>query len=313
MTMNKQLLGCLILTTLGAQAAVNFTANYTDSTGFGFDDATLGADRKTAFEHALTIMESYFGESYMGQEIVVDAMFANLGGSATSATLGFAGSTTAHLVSGEIVGASLGSNLTLSDINGATSEIQITFNADVDGPVVFGASGFYYGTDAMPGSESDFVTTALHEISHGLGISSQIQSDGTFLNDPFPARFDTFLYDAAVGGTALTALSDADRQAAITSGDLWWGGANAVAANGGNRVQMYAPSPYEPGSSVSHLDEATYSTLTLGPSLSGNLITHEFDPIELGLFADLGWATIPEPSSVLLLGFSAIALLRRRR
>ena len=47
----------------------------------------------------------------------------------------------------------------------------------------------------------------------------------------------------------------------LTGGDagLYFGGANAVAANSGNPVPLYTPNPWESGSSMSHLDDDTFT------------------------------------------------------
>lgn len=301
-----------------SSANIDFVADYSgDGVSEGFNDPTLGALRKSAFEYSLGIWEGYLGESYSGETITVRAVFDPEGGTANSAVLGFARAETLHFTSfPTFAGAPLANHLNQTDNNGLTNEIRITFNSDVDGSFVLGNHDFYYGTDANPGNNSDFITTALHEIAHGLGFSSDITSDGSLLNSGFSKIYDQFLYDASVGGTALSGMTDAQRLTAITSGDLYWSGANATTANGGDRVELYAPNPYKSGSSVSHLDEDTLGHLTLSPSLNDNIINHEISNIELGMLQDMGWqiTAVPEPSTtVLLLSMAAIALTRRQR
>lgn len=305
--------------TLSASANVNFVPDYSgDAAGEGFNDPALGAARKAAFEFSLGIWEDYLMNSYAGETVTVRAVFDSQGGTMTSATLGSASANDAALTTAPLfAGTPLASHLNGFDTNGVSHDISITFNSDVDNATVLGTTDFYYGTDATPGTDVDFVDVALHEIGHGLGFSSDIRSDGSLLNPAFSKIYDQFLFDAAVGGTALSGMTDAQRLTAITSGNLYWSGANATAANGGNRVEIYAPNPYEPGSSVSHVDEGTHGTLTMSPSANGNIIDHQLSNLELGMLQDMGWTVIypvPEPSTLtLILGVSMIALGVRRR
>ena len=56
-------------------------------------------------------------------------------------------------------------------------------------------------------------------------------------------------------------------------------------ANG--RVKVYAPNPYEGGSSVSHWDVSAYPSLLMEPAISGNL-SSDVD-LTLAHFSDIGW------------------------
>jgi len=295
---------------------INFVADYSaEGANEGFNDPALGASRRDAFAYALGIWESYLVNSYVGETITVQAVFDPLGGSSDSATLGRASANSGAVVDRPIfAGTPLASHIRGFDTNGSNHDIKITFNSDIDNQFVLGPQDFYYGTDANPGFDSDFVTVALHEIAHGLDFSSDIRSDGTLKNSTLAKVYDQFLFDAVTGGNALSGMTDAERLAAITSGNLYWAGANATAANSGNRVQMFAPDPYDTGSSVSHVDETAHGELTLSPKLNDNVINHQISAIELGILEDMGWNVVPEPSTALYFSLSAIALgLRRKR
>lgn len=297
---------------------ISFVVDYSaEGASEGFNDPTLGASRRAAFAYSLSIWESYLVESYVGETITVRATFDPLGGSSNSATLGSASANSGAIISGNtFAGTPLASHINGYNTNGSAHDIEITFNSDVDNQSVLGPKDFYYGIDANPGSDSDFVTTALHEIAHGLDFNSDISSDGSLRNPTFSKIYDQFLIDAATGGNALSSMTDAERAAAITSGSLYWSGINATAANTGDRVHMFAPDPYDTGSSVSHVDETTHGELTLSPSQNGNIINHEISAIELGILEDMGWsiASVPEPSTALCLTVGILGFgLRRRR
>ena len=62
-------------------------------------------------------------------------------------------------------------------------------------------------------------------------------------------------------------------------------------ADGLNRVLLYSPDPYIPGSSVSHWDTSAFANLLMEPALNGDR-THNLDiPFDLTLrfFHDIGW------------------------
>lgn len=297
---------------------IKFEADYSaEGVNEGFNDPTLGASRRAAFAYSLSIWESYLVESYSGQTITVQAVFDPLGGSSNSATLGRAAANSGAIISGNTFAETpLASHLRGFDTNGASHDIKITFNSDIDNQTVLGPQDFYYGTDANPGFDTDFVSIAIHEIAHGLDFDSDIRSDGTLGNPTLSKIYDQFLIDAATGGTALSDMSDAEREAAITSTSLYWSGTNATSANAGNRVQMYAPDSYETGSSISHVNEDVHGDLTLSPKANDDTINHQLSAIELGILQDLGWniASVPEPSSTLCLAFGILGLgLRRSR
>jgi len=62
-------------------------------------------------------------------------------------------------------------------------------------------------------------------------------------------------------------------------------------ADAANRVLLYTPNPYVPGSSVSHWDTSAFANLLMEPNINGDL-THNVDiPFDLTLrfLLDLGW------------------------
>ncbi|MEP6625047.1 MAG: Calx-beta domain-containing protein, partial [Acidimicrobiia bacterium] len=74
-------------------------------------------------------------------------------------------------------------------------------------------------------------------------------------------------------------------------------GAQATAANGGTAPRLFAPSTWQPGSSYSHLDDATYPAgnpnSLMTPSIGANEVIHSPGPVTLGIFADTGWNVSP--------------------
>jgi hypothetical protein len=178
--------------------------------------------------------------------------------------------------------AALANQLARSDLNGAAlAEIDVVFNADVDGPVSLGSVSWYYGTDAAPGVDIDFVTIALHEIGHGLGFSNQIAASlGRYAFD-VAGVFDLQTVRPRVG--RLPELLPAERRVAWVSGQLLWDGPHVLAAHGG-LAPLFAPDPFLNGSSVSHWD--TSLPELMAPFYRGA----NHDPgLLLPALIDMGW------------------------
>ena len=55
----------------------------------------------------------------------------------------------------------------------------------------------------------------------------------------------------------------------VSGPGLFWGGANAIAANSGGRPKLFAPAGFQNGSSYSHLDENTYPAGDLNSPMTG--------------------------------------------
>lgn len=339
-------LGAALLVAFGTLAAaaapssaIVFTLLNGDDPGEGFNDPTFGTQRLQAVNYALNIWSGVLASSYVGETIQVLARFDPLGGdlfgapgaqagpvfSATDFNYIYAGPLANHLVQGDL----FPGNDASSDPYQHGFEIFAQFNSDVDNDTVLGTSNWYYGTDGHPGTDIDLVTVALHEIMHGLGFSTTYDdSTGGYsptyfdLGDgngaqPYylPTLFDAYLTTSPTGGTPLTNLTEAERQAAAASNNVYWDGDFGKAANGGVRPRIYAPITYLAGSSLIHLDEATFSNDLISPVLGLGQVIHAPSPIDIGMLRDLGWdiAAVPEPSGFALTAAVAVAIGAKRR
>jgi hypothetical protein len=332
--------GALVVDAAPSQAIV-FTLLNGDDPGEGFNDLTYGAQRLQAVNYALNIWSNVLASSYTGETIQVLARFDSLGGdlfgapgaqagavfSATDFIYTYVGPLANHIVQEDL----FPGNDASSDPYQHGFEIFAQFNSDIDNNTVLGTSNWYYGTDGHPGTDIDLVTVALHEIMHGLGFTTTYDNatggysptyfdigDG---NGPqpyyLPSLFDAYLTTNVTGGTALTSMTEAERQAAATSNNLYWDGDFGIAANGGVRPRIYSPLTFQQGSSLIHLDEATYGNDLISPVLGVGQVIHAPSLIDLGMLRDLGWdiAAVPEPSGFVLTAAVAgtIGAVRRRR
>lgn len=276
--------------------AVPVTIIYPDPAGQGFNDPTLGPARKAAFEAAA----NYVSQTLDGTvPLVITAEFTAQGGTANGAVLANAGPAgySANWQNpspprpNTWYPSGLANQLAGRDLDPAAEDINAYFNSDVDLPVVLGNRSFYYGTDGNNGTDIDFYSVALHELGHGLGFLSNQAPSGSYYGD-WPQPYDVFLKQ---GSTFLTSASAAQRQAASISGALFFDGPSTRASNGGNPSKIYAPNPYQSGSSVSHIDEATYRGLNELMTPASSEVTHQFGPIASGMFKDIGW-NVAEPA-----------------
>ena len=188
------------------------------------------------------------------------------------------------------------------DLTDDEPDIITRFNSHED-------ANWYFGTDGnTPAGKTDFVSTVLHEIAHGLGFFSFARVEEGSIRT-FSAsvgrgklRGSTpklpYIYDFFVeNGSRTTILSFPDPSFAlenqITSNDLFWNGKKGTQANGGIRPHLYAPSSWEQGSSYTHLDEITFpagnANSLMTPRLAYQEVIHDPGPITLGMLEDMGW------------------------
>ena len=86
----------------------------------------------------------------------------------------------------------------------------------------------------------------------------------------------------------------------LVSDDLFFSGPAAVDASRRSikplpMIKLYAPDPYEPGSSIAHVDQKTYADLKTGlmtPADFGSG-SDKIDILTLGIIKDMGYQLVP--------------------
>ena len=179
----------------------------------------------------------------------------------------------------------LANHLAGRDLNGDKPEIEIYLNSSF--------SKWYLGTDGnTPTTQYDFTTVVLHEFVHGFGLTDFISYNngiGSYGN----TIFESFVVNANNQSLSSFPNNSQELGKQLTSNNLFFNGANATEANGGLFPKLYAPSTWQYGSSVAHLDEKTYpkghaDALMTPLFVSGEAI-HNPGGITLGILEDLGW------------------------
>lgn len=170
------------------------------------------------------------------------------------------------------------------DLDPSSPEVEISITSNAP---------WYYGIDGRcPPRSFDLVSVILHELGHGLGFVSgnYYDSFSGFGRVDQPTPFDA--YAQLPDGRRLADLPSPSLEAgrAMTS-SLFWSGENAIKANNGIKPKLYTPSVYEPGSSISHLDEATFSqsadNAVMTPNLDAGEVFHLPGPLLLAMFEDM--------------------------
>ncbi len=195
------------------------------------------------------------------------------------------------------------------DLEAGEPDIITRFNSHED-------ANWYFGTDGnAPAGKMDFVSVVIHEIGHGLGFFSTARAEdspiGAFSSfstvrgklrggvPELPHIYDVFVVNGS--GTAITEFRDPSEHLLeqFTSNNLFWSGAKGVAANGGGRPQLYAPSTWDRGSGYAHLDETIFPAgdvnSLMTPYFDKQEAIHDPGPIALGMLEDMGWVINKAP------------------
>jgi len=256
------------------------TVNYT-----GFTDVA-----KTAVQYAASILQSVLPS---GTNITIDATMEKI---TTAGVL--AQASTTDLLAGWYINAQVpfayyaialadkiyGQSLEI----GSESDIVLYVNSAVN---------WYFGTDGKTLSyEYDLVTVVLHEMIHGLGFLDDFTAGTTtaaYGTSGMPMIYDTFIEDLSgkrLTDTLLFKNPSADLKTALTSGQLYFDGP-LIKNYSGARARLYAPSTFDAGSSVAHLDETTTLEINalMTPVINLGEAIHNPGKFTMSILGDLGW------------------------
>jgi len=205
---------------------------------------------------------------------------------------------------------SLANSITSTELNVGEFDMDIFFNSSVN---------YYFGLDGNPpGGQYDFVSVLFHEIVHGLGgtsLSKYETGSGSFglltaadfvgfpTSFPFPVLegrpsiWDSFLINNNgdyLTDTLLFPNSTIPLGNEFISNSVYFDGPNATASNGGSSPRIYAPSPFEGGSSLHHFNEVSFPHSSgngvFTPFMATNEVDHSPGPLLLAALTDIGWS-----------------------
>lgn len=336
-------MACVALVGIAAIAvapvrAATITIQVKDAAGEGFNDATpftpiggnnattLGAARLNVFREAARLWGALINSS---QPIIVEASFDPLDCQANTGVLGSAGPVWMFhdfpnrpkanvFYAGPLAEALAGSDLSqgLSD----PADITASFNSTINGTAgCLGGGYLYYGFDhQLTGHNdgrsyiADLLAVVLHELGHGLGFLSVVDSSGNGLQDsnktPLLSAFDEQLYEesTAMYWPQMTAAQRAQSATGQPTGAaLVWNGAHvngnlgrmSAGLSAGGHLRMYAPTTFDASSSVSHWDTSATPNLLMEPQYTSTTGNHA-DLTTCALY-DMGWTGNRCPDGVI--------------
>jgi hypothetical protein len=278
--------------------SAEFEIDYVENCG----TQTWPQQAQEAFEYGLSIWESHLESSV---PIRIRADWVSLQCDSNGCTLGSAGPT--RIV--QLTGAEPNTWYTIAQASAMTGQdivesiedeehdIRISMNCNFD--------NWYFGTDAStPTGLVDFVTVVLHEVGHGIGFIGSMNADNDsesgsygFGSANLPMIYDRFTEDGA--GVPLLNTSSYSNPSnnlyqALTGqrGGVFFTGINAQSVNAGVSVPLFAPSPWNSGSSYSHVNQSTYTqteNALMRPQVENAFAIHTPGPVFCGMLADWGW------------------------
>ncbi len=143
---------------------------------------------------------------------------------------------------------------------------------------------------------------ALHELGHGLGFLSSFAQDGTKLTwglGGLPTIADTYLTNSSDQPAIRFPSGTQNFKTAVTNNGLFWSGDLGKKAAEGSKPRVFAPNPWQEGSSSHHLGEYVYpqgdANSLMTPFLNGGERNVDPGPIARGVLQDIGWEPAPAP------------------
>jgi hypothetical protein len=278
--------------TTSASIVVNFNGSWT-------------SEAQAAFRFAADIWETQISSPVL---IVVDAQFGPL----DPEVLAVAGPTVIVIdfdnapQSNTWYPVATANKLAKKDQHRGGSDIQAIFSSTFP--------DWHFGTgSSTPGDKISFASVVLHELGHGLGFLGSMRVDdgsgliectgtegrGCYGYSGYPMIYDRYTENGS--GTTLLSFSNNSINLGnqLTSNNIFFNSPGGNFANGGNRIPLYAPSPWIEGSSYSHLAESlngtNHSLMTY--SISKGETIHNPGSVTLCMFAEMGW-TVTESCEV---------------
>jgi hypothetical protein len=262
--------------TVAQPEAATFAVTYS-----GFSPAA-----RAAFQRAVNIWSRQVTSSV---PITISAQFLPLG----TGVLGQAGP---HFIWRDFPGAPRAGTWYADALANKRRGAQLDPSQDIIAQFSSNFPNWHYGSGPAPAGKYDFTTVVLHEIGHGLGFlgAGRVSSGrGSVRSSGFPYIYDRFTENGA--GTAMLSFADNSTSLAaqLQSNNLFFDSARVRAANGNLRAKLFAPAVFQPGSSYSHLNEATYlrgnPNSLMTPQLGQGETIRSPGAIALAIFRTSGW------------------------
>ena len=196
------------------------------------------------------------------------------------------------LINNALYPVALAEKLAGRNMNSDEPDIICTFNSNI---------AWYYGTDGnTPETKYDFVTAALHEIAHGLGISGflNVKNNTGFFdnNENLPSIYDTYIHNLQNHKLADRDFFESPSEKIfyeLTSENLSFY-CNTHEHEPSDRVKLFAPSVWKKGSSIYHLEEETSAEpgKLMTPYTARGEAVHNPGSEIMMVLSEMGWKTV---------------------
>ena len=175
------------------------------------------------------------------------------------------------------------------NLNGNNPDILATFNSDFP--------DWYIAIDGFPTTKQiDLYSVVLHEMGHGLGFIGQVNVNGTEAGYGAPGIFDQFMVNTAgvsLMDTVKFKNPSTTLKTQLSSNSLFLTSPSILRNNNGEKAKLYAPTTFNEGSSIYHVDQAKYKVgdpnALMTPQIARGETTREVGPIVTSAFGDFGW------------------------
>ena len=183
----------------------------------------------------------------------------------------------------------------------------VSLNTDLQDDIslaVNSSINWYLGTDGqVPAQKYDLITVALHEICHGLGFFDSFNTDGTTGSwgiNSVPMIYDSFVENS--NGNRLTDTlkflnNSTDLRSQLIGNQLYFNGPLLRNYSDSQhysilRAKLYAPSIWDAGSSISHLEKTialSQENSLMAPFIDLGEALHDPGKYTFSILGDLGW------------------------
>lgn len=262
---------------------ITFDITYEDPVGSGFFHTTDGANRQARLEEALTYVSNVLNMEGTIEVRVEESLNVASG---TLASAGSFYSTASGFTNGTAY--SRLKNGTKPYIN--YPEIRVIVN--------FGYN-WNTTTSAPTAGRFDFLTVMTHELTHGFGFVSLSGSTGaSVINTNTYSVLDSMMVRMTGNKYMFTGTPPSFKGTAadLKSNDLGFIGANAFTYyNQGVMPGLYAPSTFNPGSSLAHFDTGQIvGGSVMEHAVSAGVAKRSYADVDIGALIDLGYPDAAE-------------------
>lgn len=268
---------------------VQLKSAQTNPTNIEVSYVNFPENAKQAFEYAVSIWESLITS---GVTIHVKAEWKSINGGVLALSRpamfyeGFDGA----LVDNVYYPITLVEKLSGKDVNPGQADIICSFSSDYP---------WYFGTDGnTPTSKYDFVTSVLHELAHGLGISGFLEDEngrGFFDNQRnLPSIYDYYLFNQLnqqISDKSIFSSPSTNLHKQLTSDNLKL--RSVETSNAGADIgRVFAPSYWSDGASIYHMHNTTTgnnSSKLMSAYLHKGAAYHQPEDATLKILKEIGW------------------------